>query len=211
MGILGEFERSFGPDALKPTTGVGTVQTNWQSLCVCGHLQKHHSPDVGGLFAMQPDESRTMPDGREFSFHQVFTGCRGAMVNRGVETMHDETAETEETVTRVETFDATCPCPEFREVAKVDRPNRYFNQRIPVRFDDPLRHPMSVGVRALATFLSRRRRALSDPAWASAEFDRRFEWTHRVCALSQCEATDDVWAVFINDDGDSEMRCAQHR
>jgi len=211
MGVLDDLTRSFGPEALEPTTGVGTGPHNWQLLCTCGHLRRYHSEDIGGAFVLASPIDKTLGDGRQFSYRQRFTGCRGAMVSRGVPTAREENDTAGDPVTRIEILLPTCPCTKFREVAKVDRPNRYFNQRVPDKKDDPLRHPMTVGLRAMSTFLSRRRRALSDPSWAAAEADRRFEWTHRRCALSKCEETDDVWAVFINSDGDSELRCSKHR
>jgi len=212
VGTLDDYLATFGPDALQPTTGPGLGPHAWHAVCVCGHLQKHHSEDVGGLFELQPVEERELTDGRKFVFEQRFTGCRGAMVSKGVETIVEEHTETEELLTRTETFLATCPCEEFREVARVDRPNRYWNQRIPVNRDDGVRHPMSVGIRAFVTFLSRRRAALADPAWATTEFKRRFEWGTRRCQISGCTADGDgVWPAFVTDEGLSELRCAAHR
>jgi hypothetical protein len=50
-------------------------------------------------------------------------------------------------------------------------------------------------------------------AWADAEFDRRFRWLKsRVCGISTCTVTDDVWPVYVTDGDDrSELRCAKHR
>jgi hypothetical protein len=213
VGVLDEFRASFGPTALDPTTGPGTHPPVWQPLCVCGHLQRHHAPSIGGTFELFDPTEKAMPDGRRFVHIQIAEGCRGAMVNRGQSTVQDDTDSTGDPITRTETFLATCPCDDFREVAKVDRPNRYFNQRIPLDRTDAVRHPFQIGIRAFSTFLSRRRRALSDPAWAAAEFDRRFQWTARRCEISSCTATDDVWPVFVsgNRSGLSELRCPAHR
>ena len=155
---------------------------------------------------------RVLDDGRKFEYRMIFDGCRGAVVNRGQETVQEEADSIGDPTYRHEIFLSTCPCPEFREVAKVDRPNRYFNQRIPTVWEDPTRHPMAIGIRAFHTFLTRRRAALSDPTWATAEFERRFEWTARRCAISGCDTTGDgVWPVYLNPEMDTEMRCAAHR
>jgi hypothetical protein len=60
--------------------------------------------------------------------------------------------------------------------------------------------------------LSKRRAAQSNPAWAEQELERRFSWIEgaRVCGISRCRETADVWPVFINED-QSELRCAAHR
>jgi hypothetical protein len=106
----------------------------------------------------------------------------------------------------------TCPCVTFQPVARVDRPNRYFCQRMPLDRSDPMRHPFIIGMKAFATHLSRRKDAAADPAWADAEFDRRFTWLDgvRVCGLAKCTTTDGVWPVFVGGDR-SELRCAAHR
>jgi hypothetical protein len=211
MGVLDEFRSSFGETALEPSTRGGHRPPVWYELCVCGHLDRYHSPAIGGTFEVVPTEEKTFPDGRRMVYHHVVEGCRGAMVNRGQVTTRDDREETEELIIRTETFVATCPCNDFRPVAKVDKPNRYFNQRIPITDrTDPLRHPFQVGIRAFTTHLTKRRAALSDPTWAEREFDRRFEWTARRCAISKCTATADVWAVFVNDRL-SELRCPAHR
>jgi hypothetical protein len=106
------------------------------------------------------------------------------------------------------TVHPTCPCTEMRPIAKVDRPNRYFNQRL----ND--RHPFLVGVQAFTTHLSRRKAALDDPDWPAAEFDRRFIWIPEAqrCSISGCKATgDDVLPAYVNGDRDSAMRCSKHR
>jgi len=212
MGTLDDLTNSFGPDALKPRPGSGRGAPSWHGLCVCGHLQRFHSTDVDGTFRMREGFESTFPDGSRMVTSHVFHGCRGSMVSKGQETVTEVKDETADPMTTVVTFLATCPCPEFREIAKVDRPNRYFNQRVPTDWEDPLRHPLIIGIRAFNTFLSHRRRALSDPTWAAAEFDRRFEWTHRRCALSRCEvAGDGVWPVYLNPEMDIELRCAAHR
>ena len=87
-----------------------------------------------------------------------------------------------------------------------------FNQRMPTDRTDDDRHPFVVGLRALTTFLSRRKAALADPSWTKREFDRRFTWLDgkRVCGISRCKETADVWPVFV--DGErSELRCGPHR
>jgi hypothetical protein len=214
MGVLDDLTSSFGPEALQPRLSPGRGASHWLGLCVCGHTAKAHSPSIGGEFVLAAPKDKTLPDGRAMEYRMLFDGCRGAVTNRAEVTEREENGVTDTLVYTHEIFLPTCPCPEFREVAKVDRPNRYFNQRIPRKsgdWEDPLRHPFAIGIRAFNTFLSKRRAALSDPAWAIAEFERRFEWTHRRCALSRCKASDGVWPVYINVELDSELRCAAHR
>jgi hypothetical protein len=211
VGVLDEFRSSFGDDALDPSTRGGHRPLVWYELCACGHLDRYHAPSIGGTFEQEPSTERTFPDGRRMVSLHIAEGCRGAMVNRGQVTVRNDVDETPDLITRTETFLSTCPCQKFRPVAKVDKPNRFFNQRIPIDRSDPLRHPFQVGIRAFSTHLSKRRAALSDPTWAEREFDRRFEWTARRCAISKCKATDDVWAVYLNPEGLSELRCPAHR
>jgi hypothetical protein len=212
MGILDDFKNSFGEDSLTPTTGVSGGAQNWRSVCVCGHLDRYHSTTVGGVFELEQAADITV-GGRPLRSVKEFYGCRGAMVSKGqatVVTVRDMDA-TPPTVT--ETYLATCPCEEFHAIAKVDRPNRYWNQRIPSNLTDPVRHPFAIGIRAFSTFLAGRKQTVDDPDWATAEFDRRFEWTSRRCAISSCKATDDVWPVYISTAEPliSELRCPAHR
>src|SRR4051812_18767778 len=186
MGTIDELLASFGPDALARPETARSMPHAWHGLCVCGHLDRYHSPSIGGTFRLATSIDRVMPNGGRMIYEQLFHGCRGAMVNRNVPLNKDDVQRTGDTMVRKETLLATCPCVKFREVAQVDRPNRYFNQRMPVIRTNPVAHPFMVGIRAFMTFLSRRRAALSDPSWATAEFDRRFQWTRRTCEISRC-------------------------
>jgi hypothetical protein len=209
MGIRDEMERAFGDSFFQPTASQ-LSRHNWHEVCVCGHLGRYHSESTGGLYQLPAPRTQTA-GGEEVTVTAEFTGCAGALPVRGFET---ETMTIDrEAHTIVNKVNATCPCDSFRPVAKVDRPNRYWNQRMPPDREDAARHPMVVGVRAFMTHLSRRRAALSDPSWAEREFDRRFLWLDgaRVCAISKCSETVDVWPVFVTDALLSELRCPAHR
>jgi len=208
MGVSDELRDSFGQEFFNRRSE-RVAYHNWTTVCVCGHIAKFHSETIGGEY--QVPEMRTQRiGGEDVTVTTTFDGCTGAMPGRGFQ--NETQTINREALTIMVVVNPTCPCTEFREVAKLDRPNRYFNQRLPVDRKDHQRHPLVVGLRAFSTHLSRRRAALSDPAWASAELDRRFIWIEgkRVCAISRCNTTDDVWPVFI--DGElSELRCSKHR
>jgi hypothetical protein len=218
---LDDFRDRFGPDALK--TPERKPVNNWHELCACGHLDRYHAKPIGGSYnALGSRTQRVGGQPVEVTF--VFGGCVGAPPNRGAETTRYSDVD-REARTMTETLIPTCPCEDFVPVACVDRPNRYFSQRVPLTSEkqaDPLRHPFLVGVRAFSTHLSRRRAALSDASWAAAEFDRRFVWLEqqRVCSMSRCEATDGVWPVYLivrgvgaesdRDTVSTVLRCAKH-
>lgn len=217
MHTLDDFRDRFGPDALK--TPERKPVNNWHELCSCGHLDRYHSKPIGGSYNVPPVRTVRI-NGQPVTITVVFGGCVGAPPNRGAETTRYGAVD-REARTMTETLIPTCPCQDFTPVARVDRPNRYFSQRVPItaeKLADPLRHPFLVGVRAFSTHLSRRRAALSDPAWATAEFSRRFEWVReqRVCSMSRCETTDGVWPVYltvrIHDEQtvSTVLRCAKH-
>lgn len=218
MGTIDELRASFGPDFFSPEND-REQHHNWLALCVCGHTARYHSPSTGDGASYRVSETSTTlspRDGAEWTNLTVFDGCVGALKPRGFEEITNDRDEDTHTVTA--RIHPTCPCTEFRPVAQVDRPNRFFNQRMP-RADnrpDPARHPFQVGCRALRTHLSKRKAAQKDPAWADREFDRRFGWLPdaRVCGISRCTETDDVWPVFVDTDrasDRSELRCAKHR
>jgi hypothetical protein len=208
VGTVDEITASFGQDFFRPASERATNH-NWLELCTCGHTDRHHSPSIGGSFVI-PEDTVTVIRGQAVTETTRFHGCNGALAVRGFE--KTTVAINRETGVQTTTVVVTCPCTQFRPVAKVDRPNRYWNQRMPATRDRE-RHPFMVGCRAFLTFLGRRRRALSDPDWAAAEFDRRFMWLdgQRHCSISKCRSTDDVWPVFVNDDRLSELRCPAHR
>ena len=208
MGISDELKNSFGQDFFNPEHATA-ARHHWLELCVCGHHIGYHSPSIGGTYRIREPYEKPVRDVLA-TLTTVFDGCRGSMPTRGFEPETQTIDHEQKTITVV--VNPTCPCTEFRPVAKVDRPNRYFSQRLPRDRADHSRHPMLVGLRAFSTHLSRRRAALSNPQWAVEELDRRFVWLDgaRVCGLSRCRETADVWPVFI--DGEtSELRCAKHR
>jgi hypothetical protein len=210
MDTLDDYLNSFGQDALNrsPDRQPGHV---WNELCQCGHLDRYHAPSIGGLFRLKEPYLKHAA-GQEFTVTTMLTGCVGALKPRGFEMLTKSMDR--EARTGTDLLNPTCPCTDFRAVAKVDRPNRYFNQRVPADRADPRRHPFHVGIRAFTTHLSKRRAALSDPSWPRAEFNRRFLWLDgkRVCGLSKCRTDGDgVWPQFVRNDGLSEMRCPAHR
>ena len=208
MGTLDELRTTLGADffTTPARTGVET-RISWQPLCVCGHLAKYHSATIGGAYVL-PDPGMAINRGVTYTKQILFNGCRGALALRDFET--ETTTTDHENALITQTIVPTCPCDEFREVAQVDRPNRYFNQRVPADLD-PDRHPFLIGLRAFAKHLSKRRAALADPSWADREFDRRFTWSeNRVCSISKCKETDGVLPAFVTGDR-SELRCPKHR
>jgi hypothetical protein len=208
MGISDELKTTFGADFFTRKREPAGYH-NWCTICMCGHIDRFHAELIGGTYQVPVPEPRSV-GGQMVTVQIQVDGCLGAMPTKGF------TAETvtmdREALTHTTVRHATCPCTEFRPVANVDKPNRFFNQRLPVDRDDRERHPFMVGLRAFSTHLSRRRAALSNPAWAEAELERRFSWIEdkRVCAIGRCRETKDVWPVLI--DGElSEMRCSAHR
>jgi hypothetical protein len=217
MGILDEIEASFGPDALKPSNA-RTTYDRWHELCVCGHIDRYHGPSVGGSYPLKTGTSPDPRDGAEGARvprTQVLDGCLGA-VQKGW--ISDRAAWDDETQTVIERLPPTCPCTQLRPIVRVNRPNRYFNQRMPADRSDPSRHPFIVGVRAFTTHLSKRKDANPEkggtPEWATAEFLRRFIWIDgaRTCSISRCTTADEsVWPCFVNGEALSELRCGSHR
>lgn len=208
MGIRDEMRSGYGDDFFHPSSDREPYH-NWHELCVCGHLDRYHSPSVGGTYRLTETRTQVIR-GEDVTVTTAFLGCVGAMPGRGFEA---ETLTVDhEARTMVTRINPTCPCESFTPVARLDRPNRFFNQRLPRDRNDHARHPMAVGVRAFLTHLSKRKAAVTDPDWVDLEFDRRFVWIpkKRRCGLSKCAETADVWPVFV--DGErSELRCGPHR
>lgn len=204
---LDEFRTVFG-DYVPPER---PTRSNWHGLCVCGHLDRYHSTTVGGTYEL-PESTVVTIAGATVTRSFVFDGCVGALKKRSA---LDETMATDrEAGTQIFTKVATCPCTDMRQVASVDRPNRFFCQGIPLDPADAMRHPFVSGFRAFTTHLSRRKAATADETWAEAELDRRFHWdeTVRNCSISRCSATGgEVWPAFVNGDLLSELRCSAHR
>jgi hypothetical protein len=216
MGTLDDLTATFGDGVLRPRPDVRAGRENWCELCVCGHIDRYHSADIGGAYVLPEERTKADRDGAVWTFTQRFTGCAGALPPRGVET--ESLTRDEENLVVGRTVNATCPCTEFRPVVKVDRPNRMFNQRIPTDRSDHTRHPFVVGIRAYTTFLSKLKAAKPEtggsPEWATAEFERRFTWLDgaRTCSISRCTTTGDgVWPCFVNGEALSELRCGSHR
>jgi hypothetical protein len=173
------------------------TRRRWVELCVCGHVAMAHSPSIGGSYAL--------PEATETGVHR-FHGCRGEL-RRGQEPAETFSREDDRAV---HTLVATCVCEQFRPVARVDRPGRYFNQRRPTDRDDLARHPFLSGMRAFRTRISRFKTIAGDPKKTAREFDKRFEWLDRSCA--SCGATgSEVWPVFVDPVDHSELRCPAHR
>lgn len=209
VSLKDELKQLHGDNFFEPREG-GPRQptTNWTTVCVCGHLAKFHAPAIGGDYRFFEPSDREVK-GVMWSFHIAHEGCNGAMPGRGAETDRTDRDETAHVITT--TVLATCPCTEFRPVARLDRPNRMWNQRIPRDPSDRARHPFHLGLKAMTTFLAGRKAALADPDWADAELDRRFEWIDRRCWVGRCKETDGVWPVFVNGDLLSELRCPKHQ
>jgi len=212
VGTLDDLQADFGDRAFEPVGGP-RPKHRWYELCTCGHLGKHHSPTVGGSYRIKEPYPKHMGGGKTATITTVFDGCVGAARTPRTDAIVTESID-REAGTMVERIITTCPCVKFQPIVSVDRPNQFFCQRIPRGGDreDPLRHPFVIGIRAFRTYLSKRKDAIADPDWVTAEFDRRFTWLDgaRRCGLSKCTTTDGVWPVYV--DGDrSELRCAQHR
>jgi hypothetical protein len=209
VGTFEEMQAELGPEFFARRSSQEVNRHNWQPLCVCGHLARAHATPTGGEYRI-PEAIVRVTRGVEWTTVTTFEGCTGALPARGFEQETMTADRPNNLVTRV--IHPTCPCVEFVGVVNVDRPNRYFNQRIPADRSDFTRHPFQLGLKAFSTHLSRRRAALSDPTWPAAEFNRRFLWLEdaRVCGLSKCREVDGVFPVYI--DGDrSELRCPAHR
>jgi hypothetical protein len=175
---------------------------------VCGHISRHHGVGNGGTYEPPTVEPPKL-GGVTWTWVTVLDGCAGAVKSKGADQWVDSADRERAVMTR--TMVRTCPCRDFRPVVNIDRPGRYFCQRV-TNLKDPTRHPMMLGIKAYGTHLSKRRAALTDPTWPAAEFDRRFVWIDgaRVCSIANCKTTDDVWPVFVHDDR-SELRCSTHR
>jgi hypothetical protein len=210
MGIRDELKQAFGEEFFQ--TQRWGRPPNWFELCVCGHRDRSHGPSIGGTFLDEEDD-RTIA-GRPVHYRRSLDGCAGAMTSPSFERETDTPDLVAGTMTV--TINATCLCLKFQPVAKVDRPGRMFNQRIPLDRTSYLWHPFMTGVRAFNTFLSRRKDADpdrgGDPSWVDQEFERRFTWLDRRCAHLTCHTTDGVWPTYVDGQVDrSELRCAQHR
>lgn len=217
MGTMDELRAYLGDDLGRGDATERTDRIRWVQVCVCGHLSTAHSPSIGGDFPLPTEPREFTAGGAPIREIQTMDGCAGEMPNKAFERFTKTTETVDDVLLSTVTVNATCPCPEMRAIAMVDRPHRYFNQKRPADRADPARHPFMVGLRAYRTRIGKLKRANpldhgDGEAWADAEFDRRFQWLtgKRVCGISACKVTDDVWPVFVHDDR-SELRCAKHR
>jgi hypothetical protein len=209
MSTSDELRQLFGDDFFDRKATAGPTH-NWDELCCCGHLRRYHPTSIGGGFELAMPTEKELR-GLTWTTVTVAPGCVGALRSRGFES--ESSHSDHETMVTTLTVHPTCPCREFRGVANVDRPNRYFNQRMPVDPGDPTRHPFVLGLRAFRTHLGRRRAALTDPTWPEKELARRFVWLdgQRVCSIAKCTTTDAVFPIFVDDAEHSELRCPEHR
>lgn len=203
-GASAGLDQFFGDRVFTPYT---EERRHWLQLCVCGHIATAHSESVGGAYVLPERKQKTRPDGSSYWQEERFHGCRGELRSGRFEPV----SYTRDGDTAVEQINPTCPCTDFRPVAEVDRPGRYFNQRRPKDRADLRRHPLPTGMRAYRTRISKLKLADGDPAKTAAEFDRRFRWLPdaRVCVACG-SGGDDVWPVFDENDH-SELRCSRHR
>lgn len=164
----------------------GDRGTRWARICVCGHAEEYHGPAIGGTYG-----------GKEWG--HTSKGCMGAVPGRD----HPRPGLTDD---KLLDNVPTCPCPEFRPVAMIDRPGRYFRQRVWTR--DRV-HPMIRGLKAQHTRLANSK-AYGD--CADEEAERRLRWLDGARKCRVCDWTgDDVWPSYVNEGRLSQMRCEEHR
>jgi hypothetical protein len=149
----------------------------WVPLCVCGHTSEYHS-----------GEGQHMD-------------CRGAMPNRG----DRDRVKYDPKLGLV--YPPTCPCRQMRAAAEVDRPGRYFRQKVWTRDDV---HPMVRGMKAMRTRIGSLKTTKDpdpDPDAAFAQRIRRLEgWR---CAI--CGDETDAIAMYVSSNRQSQMRCPRHQ
>jgi hypothetical protein len=210
---MADLYQLLGPDLGHAESTQRADRSRWVEVCVCGHLKTAHGPGNGGDYPY-PEVEESTARGKPTRRITRLDGCCGAMRPRWLDQWSDDPATVDGVLVVTRTITVTCPCTTFRPVLRADRPFRFFNQRRPTGADraDPARHPLVVGLRAYRRRLGKLKRAQVSEvgeAWANEEFDRRVQWTARVC--SECKTTDDVWPVFVNADDRSELRCPAHR
>lgn len=218
MSTMDELRAYLGDDLGRGEPTDRTDRIRWVEVCVCGHLVTAHAPGIGGEHPLEEPRDVTASH-KLFREIQAMDGCDGAMPNKSFERFTKSVETIDGALVSTIRINATCPCTQNRPVAAVDRPHRYFNQKRPADWKDPHKHPFMVGLRAYRTRIGKLKRAVAEgDEWADAEFDRRFQWLtgKRVCGISACTTTDDVWPVFVDTETGrvperSELRCAQHR
>ena len=186
MGILADL------DGYRQEAGVEYVDPeparrkhNWEGLCVCGHMVKLHAVVMGGEYGT-------------FTREKTSSGCRGGTPSRGELPIGRANGMME--------MAPTCPCRAILVVAEVDRGRNCFRQRT---WTQDAVHPMTRGLKAMTTMLSKQK-SITDPG---AELDRRFRWMDGMRKCAVCGAAgerDRVWPMFVDDDRNSELRCSRH-
>lgn len=197
MSTLGKIQEALdGEPVLNRRTG----EPSWQRLCVCGHLEQHHSASVGGS---HPTEDSTIP--------YLFDGCTGAMRNVGRRRSRRDTEgriddRTEFQVTGsgpANVVPVTCPCREFRPVAEVDRLGGRFRQRA-----NATSHPFLSGMRGMVKTVEK---MAADRGVAADElFDARFRWTVPL-TCRQCASTEGVLPAWTVPGRESGLLCPECR
>lgn len=184
----------------EPELNRRTAEPKWQRLCVCGHLEQHHSASVGGS---HPTDEGGMP-------YQL-DGCTGAMrqvgrrpSKRGATGKIEDREEFQMTPSgAVTVVPVTCPCREFRPVAEVDRLGGRFRQR-----PHATAHPFLSGVRGMMKTVEK---MAEDRDIEPGElFDARFRWTVPL-TCGRCASTEDVFPSWTVPGRESGLLCPECR
>lgn len=161
------------------------TEPRWVQVCVCGHLQRAHSPDHGG----------TYPHTQQGQL--IVEGCVGPSHGRRTKMeMVDSAAGTARLL-------ATCPCREWRPVCEFDRARAAYFWTVMGEV-----HPLVMALRAFRTGQAKQvGEEQADEAVAA-----RFRWIEgaRRCAVCGADGSD-VWPRYVTDVRDSELRCEEHR
>jgi hypothetical protein len=184
MGIIEELDAHILATGIDLSSAADR-QSRWIEICVCGHERTMHGPGNGGEYG-------------GVDWGKTVDGCAGPPPERG------------RPLRRIQAdgmahVDPTCPCMMHRPVAEVDRPARYFRQKVWTR--DRV-HPLVRGMRAMTTRLDRSKRYLGQGAEEAA---RRFRWLDDARECRVCGKRDGtVWPCYVNDQRLSQMRCSNH-
>lgn len=184
----------------EPELNRRTDEPRWQALCVCGHLEQHHSASVGGSHPV--DEGGLPYD---------FDGCTGAMRQVGRRpSKRDSTGKVEDRnyfhlggSGAVTVVPVTCPCREFRPVAEVDRLGGRFRQR-----PHATAHPFLSGMRGMMKTVEKM--AEDRDIEPGDLFDARFRWTVPP-TCERCASTEDVFPGWTVPGKESGLLCAECR
>lgn len=197
MSTLGKIQKVIDSE---PELNRRTDEPRWQALCVCGHLEQHHSASVGGS---HPVESDGMP-------YQL-DGCTGAMRQVGRRrALRDSTGRvgdrTQFQVTEAgpaNVVPVTCPCREFRPVAEVDRLGGRFRQR-----PHATGHPFLSGMRGMVKTVEKM--AADRDIEPEELFEARFRWTVPL-TCERCASTEDVFPGWTVPGKESGLLCVECR